>query len=62
MKPWFGVFIFLVMLLVMPWSRFETTITTVVNTVIFVISIGCFLSIPAVFLAITIHGLRHPST
>lgn len=58
MKPWFGVFIFLVMLLVVPWSRLEVTISAMLDTALIVIGTGCILAVVVIFIEITIRGLR----
>lgn len=61
MKRRFGVIFFLVALLVVPWSRWETAITTAVNLIALVVGIGCFVAVVVLFLLITWYGYRHPA-
>jgi hypothetical protein len=62
MKRCFGLLIFLVILLAVPWSKWETVITTTINTMMFVVGIGCFLGVVVVYFMVTIHSLRYPAT
>ncbi len=54
--------LFLAVLLAVPWSRLEMTISAMLDTALIVIGTGCILAVVVIFIEITIRGLRHPTT
>lgn len=58
MKRLFGALLFLTVVLLLPWSRWEVQIDWAITHLSFIIGAACILGVIAVYIEVAVSGLR----